>query len=97
MLKWLASSFGAGDDFSSPANSVSCPLTENTILLGQTFQLLKKNWIYRHKNSCLSHAKTERNLKEDASHFIIIYNPAILEFFIKSTFKYNTLTDLLPC
>ena len=49
LIKWLASSFGAGDDFScenhvfsSPANSVSCPVTENPILLGQTFQLLER-------------------------------------------------------
>ena len=55
-------------EFLSPANSVSCPVTENPILLGQTFQLLEKNWIYRHENSCLSHTKTERKRKGGASH-----------------------------
>ena len=47
-IKWLASSFGAGDDFSyenhefsSPANSVFSPLPENFILLGQTFQVME--------------------------------------------------------
>ena len=43
-LKWIAISFDSGDDFlcenhefSSTGNSVSCPVTENPILLGQTF------------------------------------------------------------
>ena len=42
-------SFDPGDDFScenhefsSPGNSVSCPVTENPILLEQTFQLLER-------------------------------------------------------
>ena len=50
VIKWLAFSFNPGDDFScenhefsSPGNSVSYPVIENPILLGQTFQLLKKN------------------------------------------------------
>ena len=49
LIKLLASSFGAGYDFScenhefsSPANSVSLPVTENAILQGQTFQLLER-------------------------------------------------------
>ena len=49
ILKLLAFSFDPGDqfscenhEFSSPVNSVSCPVTENPILLGQTFQLLER-------------------------------------------------------
>ena len=49
IIKWLAFSFDPGDDFScenhefsSPGNSVSCPVTENPILQGQTFQLLER-------------------------------------------------------
>ena len=30
------------NEFSSPGNSVSCQVTENPILLGQTFQLLER-------------------------------------------------------
>ena len=48
-IKFLAFSFDSGDEFSwenhefsSPGNSVSCPVTENPILLGQTFQLLER-------------------------------------------------------
>ena len=62
-LKWPASSFGAGDDFScenhefsSPANSVSCPVI--LFYLDKPFSYWIENWIYRHENSCLSHAKT---------------------------------------
>ena len=33
-IKYLASSFGSGDDFSSPGNSIFSLLPENTILLG---------------------------------------------------------------
>ena len=49
VIKWIAFSFDPGDDFScenhelsSPGNSVSCPITENPIFLGQTFQLLER-------------------------------------------------------
>ena len=49
MIKLLAFSFDPGDEFScenhefsSPGNSVSCPVTGNPILLGQTFQLLRR-------------------------------------------------------
>ena len=76
LIKWLVFSFDSGDDFScknhefsSPGNSVSCPVTENPILLGKPFSYWKENWIYRHENSCLSHVKTVRNRKEGASHF----------------------------
>ena len=49
LIKFLASSIEFEDDiaynrheFSSHTNSVSCPVTKNPILLGQTFQLLER-------------------------------------------------------
>ena len=61
----MACIFGAGDDFScenhefsSLINSVSCPVTEILFYKDKPFSYWKENWIYRHENSCLSHAKT---------------------------------------
>ena len=52
IVKFLASSIEFEDDiaynwheFSSHTNSVSYPVTENPILLGQTFQLLERKLI----------------------------------------------------
>ena len=48
LIKWLASSFDPGDNFScenheflSLGNSVFSPLLENPILLGQAFQIME--------------------------------------------------------
>ena len=49
IIKWIASSFGNGDEnsyendeFSSPGNLVFSPLPENPILLGHTFQVMEQ-------------------------------------------------------